>query len=91
MMKQLRRAIFLLLYAFVTLTLFPQEKISCTWIADRGDGTYRNMDGKIFISLGQSFTAREGKWIGAKMGLFCSRPVSNNDGGRVVVDSFIVE
>src|SRR5690606_38549344 len=50
-----------------------------------------SMDGKKFISLGQSFTAREGKWIGAKMGLFCSRPVSNNDGGRVVVDSFIVD
>lgn len=50
-----------------------------------------SMDGKKFISLGQSFTAREGKWIGAKMGLFCSRPVRNNDGGRVLVDSFIVE
>lgn len=48
-------------------------------------------DGKKFVPLGNSFTAREGKWIGAKMGLFCSRPVSNNDGGRVVVDSFIVD
>jgi beta-xylosidase len=48
-------------------------------------------DGNKFMPLGNSFTAREGKWIGAKIGLFCSRPVSNNDGGRVVVDSFIVD
>ncbi|MEN6588413.1 MAG: glycoside hydrolase 43 family protein [Proteiniphilum sp.] len=48
-------------------------------------------DGKKFVPLGNSFTAREGKWIGAKMGLFCSRPVRNNDGGRLLVDSFIVE
>jgi hypothetical protein len=50
-----------------------------------------SLDGRKFTSLGASFTAREGKWIGAKMGFFCSRPVSNNDGGRVVLNSFIVE
>jgi beta-xylosidase len=43
-------------------------------------------DGKHFSPLGKSFTAREGKWIGAKTGFFCSRPKSNNDGGRVEVD-----
>lgn len=50
-----------------------------------------SMDGNKYMRLGKAFSAKEGKWIGAKMGLFCSRPVSNNDGGRVVVDSFIVD
>jgi beta-xylosidase/lysophospholipase L1-like esterase len=45
-------------------------------------------DGKNYIPLGKSFRAKEGKWIGAKIGLFCSRPLSNNDGGRVEVDWF---
>jgi beta-xylosidase len=47
-----------------------------------------SLDGPKFTSLGKSFTAKEGKWIGAKVGLFSSRPVSNNDGGRVDVDWF---
>ena len=45
-------------------------------------------DGERFQTLGKPFTAREGKWIGAKTGLFCSRPISNNDGGCVEVDWF---
>ncbi|MDR1527645.1 MAG: glycoside hydrolase 43 family protein [Dysgonamonadaceae bacterium] len=50
-----------------------------------------SVDGKKFQTLGKIFTAKEGKWIGAKVGLFCSRPVRNNDGGRVEVDWFRVE
>ncbi|MDR2474317.1 MAG: glycoside hydrolase 43 family protein [Bacteroidales bacterium] len=48
-------------------------------------------DGKKYQPLGNTFTAKEGKWIGAKVGLFCSRPVHNNDGGRVEIDWFRVE
>ncbi|MDR1810211.1 MAG: glycoside hydrolase 43 family protein [Prevotella sp.] len=48
-------------------------------------------DGKKYQTLGSRFTAKEGKWIGAKVGLFCSRPVSNNDGGRIDVEWFRVE
>lgn len=48
-------------------------------------------DGANFSQLGKPFQAIEGKWIGAKVGFFCSRPVSNNDGGRVVLDSFTLE
>lgn len=48
-------------------------------------------DGANFSPLGKPFQAIEGKWIGAKVGFFCSRPVSNNDGGRVVLDSFTLE
>ncbi|GHV57271.1 hypothetical protein FACS1894182_05680 [Bacteroidia bacterium] len=50
-----------------------------------------SLDGKKFQPLGNAFTAKEGKWIGAKVGLFCSRPVQNNDGGRVEVDWFRIQ
>jgi len=45
-------------------------------------------DGKKFTKLGNTFQAREGKWIGAKVGTFCLRPVKGNDGGRVDIDWF---
>jgi beta-xylosidase len=48
-------------------------------------------DGRKFTSLGNVFKMREGKWIGAKTGLFCSRPVRNNDGGRIDIDWFRIE
>ena len=47
-----------------------------------------SMDGEKFQTLGKTFTAKEGKWIGAKVGMFCTRPVQNNDGGRVEIDWF---
>lgn len=57
--------------------------------ADNGLCTFSySTDGRRFTPLGQPFTAREGRWIGAKIGLFAQRPVSNNDGGRVDVDWF---
>lgn len=45
-------------------------------------------DGKKFIKLGNTFQAREGKWIGAKIGMFCLRPVKGNDGGHAEIDWF---
>ena len=45
-------------------------------------------DGKKFVRLGDEFTASPGKWIGAKVGLFCSRPVTKNDAGWLDVDWF---
>ena len=50
-----------------------------------------SLDGKHFTYLGKTFEMREGKWIGAKMGLFCNRPVRNNDGGRMDVDWWRIE
>lgn len=50
-----------------------------------------SLDNKRFSPLGKEFKLREGQWIGAKMGLFCTRPVNGNDGGRVDVDWFRVE
>ncbi len=48
-------------------------------------------DGYQFKDLGTAFTLKEGKWIGAKIGTFCTRPVKNNDGGRVDLDWFRIE
>ena len=45
-------------------------------------------DGKQFLPLGQTFTAREGMWIGAKVGLFCLRETTTNDAGFADVDWF---
>ena len=50
-----------------------------------------SLDGKKFIKIGKPFKAREGKWIGTKMGVFCSRPISNNDGGRMEIDWFRID
>ena len=50
-----------------------------------------SLDGKKFIRIGKPFKAREGKWIGAKVGVFCSRPISNNDGGRMEIDWFRID
>lgn len=50
---------------------------------------YYSTDGKKYQPFGKSFQAREGKWIGAKIGSFCTRPaVVHNDGGWVDLDWF---
>ena len=43
-------------------------------------------DGKTFTNLGVPFKAREGKWIGAKIGFFFMRPTTSNDGGSADID-----
>ena len=48
-------------------------------------------DGNNFTNIGEKFTAREGGWIGAKVGLYCSRPKVSNDSGYADVDWFRVE
>lgn len=47
-----------------------------------------SLDGKNFTTFGKPFKAREGKWIGAKMGFYCTRPVNNNDGGCIELHHF---
>ena len=48
-----------------------------------------SLDGKKFKPLGNEFQAREGKWIGAKVGMFCTRPaIKTNDGGWADIDWF---
>ena len=45
-------------------------------------------DGKRFSELGKSFQAVPGKWIGAKVGMFCTREAQTNDSGFVDIDWF---
>ena len=47
-------------------------------------------DGQTFREAGAPFTAAPGRWIGAKMGLCCSRSVKTNDAGWADVDWFRV-
>jgi hypothetical protein len=39
-----------------------------------------SLDGKKYTTVGETFTARQGKWIGAKVGLFCVTPNEGNRG-----------
>jgi len=50
-----------------------------------------SLDGQQFQPLGSVFQAREGKWIGAKVGLFCTRTAAFNDAGNADVDWFRIE
>ena len=43
-------------------------------------------DGKNFTNVGVPFKAREGRWIGAKIGFFFLRPTKFNDGGSADID-----
>lgn len=45
-------------------------------------------DGTTFKSVGAPFTAVPGRWIGAKVGLFATRPGKTNDSGYADVDWF---
>ncbi len=48
-------------------------------------------DGKTFSPVGVPFTAREGKWIGAKVGFVFTRPGKFNDAGSAEIDWFRFE
>ena len=42
-------------------------------------------DGRRFRQFGPEFKAREGEWIGAKIGCFATAEIQKNDGGSVEV------
>lgn len=48
-------------------------------------------DGKSFIQAGKPFTAKAGKWIGAKVGLYALRQGVINDAGYADIDWFRIE
>jgi beta-xylosidase len=48
-------------------------------------------DGRTFIDSGQVFTAKEGKWKGARLGIYCIRDGVTNDSGYADFDWFRVE
>lgn len=45
-------------------------------------------DGRSFTQIGETFKAREGRWIGAKVGFFFNRPAKFNDAGSADIDWF---
>lgn len=47
-----------------------------------------SVDGKNYLSVGEPFKVRQGKWIGAKTGLFCVNPAEVLNRGWVDVDWF---
>ena len=53
---------------------------------------YTSQDGKKWIKSGELFQAKEGHWIGAQVGLFCTRDNRKfNDAGWLDVDWFEIE
>lgn len=49
-----------------------------------------SQDGVNFINIGDPFKAKEGRWIGAKVGLFCNSSFGNKVGGYADFDWFRV-
>ena len=45
-----------------------------------------SVDGKTFYPLGIEFIAREGKWVGAKVGVFSVKSKENNNAGYADFD-----
>jgi beta-xylosidase len=52
---------------------------------------YYSEDGTTFTKAGEEFTAEVGRWIGAKVGIFCTRETQINDSGWSDFDWFRVE
>jgi hypothetical protein len=43
-------------------------------------------DGKMFKWAGEKLTAKPGRWVGAKLGIFCLRTIKTNDSGFADID-----
>ncbi|GAB3986171.1 glycoside hydrolase 43 family protein [Spirosoma daeguense] len=50
-----------------------------------------SLDGQSFTKTGEPFQAEVGRWIGAKLGIFCTRTTQINDSGYADFDWFRVE
>ncbi|MCF2447661.1 glycoside hydrolase 43 family protein [Dyadobacter sp. CY345] len=50
-----------------------------------------SIDGQDYKIAGDTFKAEPGRWIGAKLGIFCSRDTQTNDSGYADFDWFRVE
>jgi len=50
-----------------------------------------SIDGVIFTPFGEPFKAHQGKWIGAKVGIFCLSPLKTGSRGYADFDWFHVE
>ena len=52
---------------------------------------YYSRDGETYTKAGDEFTAEVGRWIGAKVGIFCTRETQINDSGWADFDWFRVK
>ncbi|MEJ5260675.1 MAG: glycoside hydrolase 43 family protein [Anaerohalosphaeraceae bacterium] len=50
-----------------------------------------SLDGKEFISVGRPFPAKAGRWVGAKVGLYCVSQAGSRAGGYLDADWFRIE
>ena len=50
-----------------------------------------SLDGIAFKNAGDKFIAKPGRWIGAKVGIFCTRREQTNDSGYADFDWFRIE
>jgi beta-xylosidase len=48
-------------------------------------------DGETFREAGKQFSAKPGKWVGAKMGLFCNQMQGSNDAGFADIEWWRVQ
>jgi beta-xylosidase len=61
-------------------------------VSEQGKCTFSySFDGKDFTSAGEELRAEVGRWIGAKVGIFCTRETQINDSGFADFDWFRVE
>jgi len=70
------------------------EEIYYLRISVNNDGECRffySFDNKVFSSLGKSFNAQGGRWIGAKIGIFCVNPDIRQSNGFAEFNWFRVE
>ncbi|MEL1254405.1 glycoside hydrolase 43 family protein [Flavobacterium sp. DGU38] len=70
--------------AIANKTIFLQVKVKAGGICN----FFYSEDGEKFYPVGESFTAKEGKWIGAKIGFLALREGIINDAGSVAIDWF---
>lgn len=68
-------------------TIFLRVKVDYPGICQ----FYYSISGKEYRVIGKPFQAKEGTWIGAKVGLFCTRRSFINDGGYADFDWFRIE
>lgn len=83
----------------------PNSKISSSKYAVKGETFYLqirmnkeghcnfsySVNGENFAPIDLSFSAREGRWVGAKIGMVCLRNNITNDAGYADVDWFRIE
>ena len=73
-----------LLTLFLSTSIAAHAPVSKVWVADRGDGT-------TYVPVGQQFRARQGKWIGAKIGIFAHGKAAVSEMGYADYDWFRVD